>query len=245
MSEAYIKLKARAGDEIVMLYRNVLETLEDVRDQANNADGDFESDEGDHLRLVTQYGKRYWFLRSAKEAIYHPVLNQVNNQKTLLKRKFHNLFQCPFPEWLFFPEENHWGNKVIDIPANVPPPYRDFPYTDFRNWHTEHEHVPVFKCAGIYLNVLDNALQQLRDFFQQAVTLGGHDQYLEFDHCLEVVDQVISDLNGACEDLHNDSDVPNYVGDLCAKANTWDPNNEQDMDDAIKQYRSRYGYERV
>ena len=163
MSAAYIKLKVRAGNEIIMVYKDVLGFLEDVRDQASNADGNFDSAEGDELRLVTQYGKRYWFLRSAKEAIYHPVLNRVNNQKTLLKQKFHNLFQCPFPEWLFFPEEDHWGNK---IPANVSPLYRDFPHVDFRDWHAQHEHGPVFKCAGIYLNVLDNSLQQVRDFFQ-------------------------------------------------------------------------------
>ena len=244
MSAAYIKLKVRAGDQIVILYKNVMGTLEDVRDQANNADGDFESDEGDNLRLVTQYGKRYWLLRSAKEAIYHPVLKDVNNQKALLKRNFHNLFQCTFPEWLFFLKENHWGNSVTEIPSNVPPEYRDFRFTDFRNWQAEHEHEPVFICAGIYLNVLDKALQQLRDFFQQPVTLGGYDQYLDFDDCLEVVEEVISDLNGACQDLHNDSDVPNYVGDLFPAGNAWDPNNQQHMDDAIKQYRNRYGYER-
>jgi hypothetical protein len=144
----------------------------------------------------------------------------------------------------FFPEENHWGNNVMEIPANVPPEYRNFEYTQFRDWLAEHEHVPVFKSAGIYLNALDDALQQLQDFFQQPVTLGGNDQYLDFEDCLEVVEEVVSDLNGNCEDLHNDTDVPNYVGDLFAKHKAWDPNNQEHMDDAIKQYRDRYGYER-
>ena len=244
MSAAYIKLKVRAGNEVIMLYKNVLATLEDVRDQTNIADAEFDSDEGDNLRLVMQYGKRYWLLRSAKEAIYHPVLKKVRDQKTLLKQKFHSLFQCTYPEWLFFPEENHWGNNVMEIPANVPPEYRNFEYTQFRDWLAEHEHVPVFKSAGIYLNALDAALQQLQDFFQQPVTLGGNDQYLDFEDCLEVVEEVLSDLNGNCEDLHNDTDVPNYVGDLFAKHKAWDPNNQEHMDDAIKQYRDRYGYER-
>jgi hypothetical protein len=101
MSAAYIKLKVRAGNEVIMLYKNVLATLEDVRDQTNIADAEFDSDEGDNLRLVMQYGKRYWLLRSAKEAIYHPVFKKVRDQKTLLKQKFHSLFQCTYPEWLF------------------------------------------------------------------------------------------------------------------------------------------------